>query len=188
MNGALTEPGTEYLQRTMTPMSSNQPLPFDPITEAVRNWRSHGWTREARGMGVVTSIVRVEQLLSPRAESAVRPLGLTFARYEVLMLLFFSKRGELPLGKIGQRLQVHPASVTNAIDRLEEHRLVHRRVNPDNGRSVLAAITNAGVELAQSATKDLNDELFSQLDLSEADSKQLFGLLGKLRHRAGDFE
>ena len=119
-------------------------LPFDPIAEAMRHWRGHGWEEAVRGMGVVTSVIRVEQILSGRAEAEVRPFGLTFARYEVLMLLLFSRQGELPLGKIGERLQVAPGSVTNAVSRLERDRLVHRRVNPDDGRGVLAAITPRG--------------------------------------------
>jgi DNA-binding MarR family transcriptional regulator len=139
-------------------------------------------------MGVVTSVIRVEQILAGRAEDVVRPLGLTFARYEVLMLLLFSRRGELPLGKIGQRLQVGAASVTNAIDRLERDRLVRRRVNPDDGRGVLAAITTRGRDLAQVATGALNDSVFTGLELSQADADALFALLGKLRQRAGDFD
>jgi DNA-binding MarR family transcriptional regulator len=163
-------------------------LPFDPITEAMRHWRGHGWQDATRGMGVVTSVIRVEQILAGRAEDAVRPFGLTFARYEVLMLLLFSQRGELPLGKIGQRLQVGAASVTNAIDRLERDRLVRRRINPDDGRGVLASITRKGRDLVQEATAALNDSLFTSLDLSRADADALFVLLGKLRQRAGDFD
>jgi DNA-binding MarR family transcriptional regulator len=163
-------------------------LPFDPISEAMRQWRSHGWTDATSGMGVVTSVIRAEQILAGRAEDAVRPFGLTFARYEVLMLLLFSKRGELPLGKIGQRLQVGAASVTNAIDRLERDRMVRRRMNPDDGRGVLASITSRGREVVQEATEALNQTLFTNLELSAAESETLFALLGKLRQRAGDFD
>ena len=69
-------------------------------------------------MALVTSIMRTHQILSARVDATLAPFNLTFARFEVLMLLDFSRAGRLPLGKIGQRLQVHPASVTNAIDRL----------------------------------------------------------------------
>jgi DNA-binding MarR family transcriptional regulator len=169
-------------------MAESGPLPFDPIAEAMRHWRDHGWDDAARGMGVVTSVIRVEQVLAGRAEDEVRPFGLTFARYEVLMLLLFSSRGELPLGKIGQRLQVAPASVTNAVSRLEDDRLVRRRVNPDDGRGVLAAITSSGRDLALEATSALNRSLFSAVDLSASDTGTLFRLLGKLRQRAGDFD
>jgi DNA-binding MarR family transcriptional regulator len=172
----------------MTSVPRRSRLPFDPIDEAMRQWRSHGWGDAADGMGVVTSVIRAEQILSGRAEEVVRPLGLTFARYEVLMLLRFSRRGELPLGKIGERLQVGAASVTNAIDRLERDRLVRRRINPNDGRGILASITKKGVGLAERATGLLNDSLFTRLELTEAESRALFTLLGTLRQRAGDFE
>lgn len=70
-------------------------------------------------MAIVTSVMRVQQIFAGEVEAVLKPIGLTFARYEVLMLLDFSRSGQLPLGKIGERLQVHPASVTNAVDRLE---------------------------------------------------------------------
>ena len=99
-------------------------------------------------MAVVTSIMRLQQVFLARADAVLRPLGLTFARYEVLMLLSFSRRDALPLGKIGERLQVNPASVTNAVDRLEADGLVTRRSNPDDGRVTLAALTPSGRRVA----------------------------------------
>ena len=95
-------------------------------------------------MAVVTSIMRLQQVFLGRADTVLRPLGLTFARYEVLMLLSFSRKGILPLGKIGERLQVNAASVTNAVNRLEADGLVARRSNPDDGRGTLARLTVAG--------------------------------------------
>jgi DNA-binding MarR family transcriptional regulator len=172
----------------MTTVSKRSRLPFDPIDEARRHWRSHGWDDAAEGMGVVTSVIRAEQILSGRAEEAVRPLGLTFARYEVLMLLRFSRRGELPLGKIGERLQVGAGSVTNAIDRLERDHLVRRRMNPDDGRGILAVVTKKGIRLAELATDALNESLFTRLELTETESRALFALLATLRQRAGDFD
>jgi len=103
------------------------------------------------------------------------------------MLLSFSREGSLPLGKVGERLQVHPASVTNAIDRLELDGLVRRRPHPTDGRGTLAEITPAGRHLAERATAEMNDRVFAAVGLSEADQIQLFELLRKLRHRVGDF-
>ena len=96
----------------------------------------------------------------------LRPLGLTFARYEVLMLLCFSRKGSLPVGKIGERLQVHPASVTNAVHRLEDDGFVIRVANPADGRSVLAEITAAGRESAGQATAAAQREVFSIVPIS----------------------
>jgi DNA-binding MarR family transcriptional regulator len=160
---------------------------MDPIEVARDHWRAHGWEDAAEGMAAVTSIVRVQQLLVAHVERALRPLGLTFARYEVLMLLVFSRRGALPLGKVGERLQVHPASVTNAVDRLERDGLVRRIPNPTDGRGVLADITPAGRRLARRATDVLNAGVFRRLALDDDQLADLHQLLRVLRRAEGDF-
>ena len=148
---------------------------------------SHGWGQQASAMAIVTSIMRLQQVFLARADSVLRPLNLTFARYEVLMLLSFSKRTSLPLGLIGERLQVNASSVTNAVDRLEAQGLVTRRSNPKDGRGTLATLTSSGRTLAQEATERMNAEVFSDLGVNEPALRSLFGPLGKLRQAAGDF-
>ncbi len=165
----------------------SEPLPFDPIDEARRQWGLHGWEGAAPVMAVVTSIMRVQQLLLARADATLRPFDLTFARYEVLMLLSFSSRGALPLGKIGERLQVNPASVTNAIDRLEEQGLVERVPNPADGRGTLARLTEEGRARALAATEATNAEVFTDLGVAPDGVAHLFELLRDVRRAAGDF-
>jgi DNA-binding MarR family transcriptional regulator len=164
-----------------------EPLRFDPIGEARRQWALHGWGDAAPAMAVVTSIMRVQQLLLARADAALRPFDLSFSRYEVLMLLSFSSRGALPLGKIGERLQVNPASVTNAIDRLEEQGLVERVPNPADGRGTLARLTDEGRTRASAATRAVNTEVFGDLGVGADSLGQLFELLRDIRLAAGDF-
>lgn len=168
-------------------MSEREPLPFDPIGEARRQWGLHGWDDAAPAMAVVTSIMRVQQLLLARADAALRPFDLTFARYEVLMLLSFSSSGALPLGKIGERLQVNPASVTNAIDRLEEQGLVERVPNPNDGRGTFAQLTGAGRDRATAATGAMNGDVFADLGVDADGVAKLFELLRDVRRAAGDF-
>lgn len=168
-------------------MGSGEPLAFDPIEEARRQWDAHGWSDASPGMAMVTSIMRVQQLLIGRVDRVLRDLDLTFARYEVLMLLVFSRRGSLPLGKIGARLQVHPASVTNVVNRLEADGLVRRVPHPSDGRTTLADITPAGRRLALRATGALNTAVFEQIALSPRQLDQLFDLLRRLRVDEGDF-
>jgi DNA-binding MarR family transcriptional regulator len=165
----------------------SRPLDFDPISEASRQWSAHGWGEACEGMAAITSIVRAQQLFLGRIDAVLRPLELTFARYEVLMLLLFSRRGALPLNKIGARLQVHPTSVTNAVDRLEEQDLIKRVPHSSDRRTTLAEILPVGRELAMRATSALNEEVFSQPGMSGEDLASLIGVLHRFRQGAGDF-
>src|SRR5213078_2439895 len=114
----------------------------------------------------VTSIMRVQQILLARLNEQLEPYDLTFARYEALMLLFYSRRGELPLGKISDRLQVHRASVTNVIDKLVESGYVERVQHESDRRAVLARITRDGKRVARRATNLLNDAGFGTAPLT----------------------
>ena len=160
-------------------------LPFDPIDEAARQWGDH-WDR-VPAMHAVTSLMRVQQLVIGRLDAILKPHGLTFARYEALVLLVFSSRGSLPLGKMGERLQVHPTSITSIIRRLEAAGLVVRRAHPDDGRAVLAEITPKGRALVEVATQDLVAADFALGSLTEADLTELSELLRPIRKAAGDF-
>jgi DNA-binding MarR family transcriptional regulator len=160
-------------------------LPFDPIDEAARQW-SLRW-KAVPQMHAVTSLMRVQQLVLGRLDGLLRPHGLTFARYEALVLLSFSSRGSLPLGKMGERLQVHPTSVTSIVDRLEAAELVVRRRHPEDGRAVLAEITPAGRALVERATADLVDAEFGMDALDETDLRGLSELLRPIRKAAGDY-
>jgi DNA-binding MarR family transcriptional regulator len=162
-------------------------LSFDPIAEAQRQWDVH-WGGEATpSMGAVTSIMRAQQVLLARLNELLEPWELTFPRYEALMLLFYSRRGALPLGKMGDRLQVHRASVTNVVDRLAGQGLVERVPQESDRRSVLAKITPLGQRVAAEATERLNAERFGLGALSDRRCDELFRLLTPLRQDAGDF-
>jgi len=162
-------------------------LRFDPIEEARRQWVAHGWTEAAPGMAVVTSVVRAQQIFLARIDAELRPLGLTFARYELLMVLAFSRQGAMPLGRVGARLQVHPTSVTNAVDRLEAQGLLRRLPHATDRRTTLAEILPAGRELAEQATVALNKAVFEAPGLDSAETETLFALLRRLRIASGDF-
>ena len=160
-------------------------LAFDPIDEAARQW---GLRWEATDqMHAVTSLMRVQQLVLAELDELLRPHGLTFARYEALVLLTFSRAGSLPLGKMGERLQVHPTSVTSIVDRLEAAGHVARRRHPDDGRAVLAEITESGRAVVEAATADLVGARFALADVPTGDLQALSALLRPVRRMAGDF-
>jgi DNA-binding MarR family transcriptional regulator len=166
-------------------MARKEPLPFDPIEEAARQW-SLRWTGVEQ-MRAVTNVMRVQQLVLAELDEILRPYGLSFARYEALVLLTFSRVGALPLGKMGDRLQVHPTSVTSIVDRLEAAGHVVRRPHPTDGRTVLAEITDSGRALVDAATADLVSADFGVGVLQPEQLSSLSTLLRPIRIAAGDF-
>ena len=164
-----------------------RPLEFDAIAEARRQWESRGWPAP-EAMAAVTSIMRVQQIILARVDLALRPLDLSFARYEALVLLYFSRQGSLPLGKMGDRLMLHPTSVTNIIDRLEQQGLVRRLRHPTDRRIALAEITDEGRRVVEAATKVTAGDIDLGIGgLSAGQLDQLTELLRKVRIDAGDF-
>ncbi|MEV8040598.1 MarR family transcriptional regulator [Arthrobacter sp. NPDC080082] len=163
------------------------PLPRDPIADARRNWERHGWSDVAAPMAAITAIMRTQQILLARIEAVLKPFGLTFARYELLALLSFARSGALPMNKASALLQVHPTSVTNAVDRLQEAGLVLRSPHPTDGRTTLIELTSGGRTLAKRATAALNGEVFAQSGFGTEDVDALIRILGDFRRGAGDF-
>jgi DNA-binding MarR family transcriptional regulator len=161
-------------------------LSFDPIARADELWKQR-WG-SVPSMAAITSIMRAHQILLSQVDAVVRPYGLTFARYEALVLLTFSKAGELPMSKIGERLMVHPTSVTNTVDRLVKSGLVDKRPNPNDGRGTLASITDRGREVVESASRDLMAMEFGLGVYDAEDCGRIFEMLRPLRVSAEDFE
>lgn len=137
-------------------------------------------------MAAATSIIRAQQLVSTAVDRALRPLGLTFARYEVLMLLGFSRTGALPTTKMADRLMVHPTGVTKLIDKLEQRELVRREPNPNDRRGTLVRITPAGRRLSAKATKAVEKVRFG-IDLDDASLEEIQRSLTAFRHASGDY-
>ncbi|MCO5971534.1 MarR family winged helix-turn-helix transcriptional regulator [Actinoallomurus soli] len=160
-------------------------LPFDPIARAGDLWERR-WGRSP-AMLAVTSIMRAQAILIAELDALLKPYGLTFARYEALVLLTFSRKGALPLSRMGERLMVHPTSVTNTIDRLERQGYVRRRPNPRDGRGVLAEITDSGRETVERATADLLAADFGLGAYDAGELEEMFRTLRGLRVAAGDF-
>ncbi|MDJ0317487.1 MULTISPECIES: MarR family winged helix-turn-helix transcriptional regulator [Arthrobacter] len=163
------------------------PLPIDPIAEAKRQWIAHGWTDAADAMAAYSSVMRAHQLMYSRVDAALKPLGLSYARLELLRLLSFTRDGALPMTSASARLQVHPTSVTSVVHRLEKDALVRREAHPTDGRATLVIVTGAGRLLAEEATAALNSGVFADPGIPAADLQVLTQILARFRRASGDF-
>ena len=164
-------------------------LPFDPIARAAQLWRRRwGTDSQATPMASATSIMRVHQLLITEFDAIAARHGLTFARYECLVLLAFSREQRLSMTKIGQRLMVHPTSATNIVQRLAAQGFVERVPNPDDRRGTFAVLTESGRDVMEKVTSDLEAVEFGLGMLSPEEHARFFELLRKVRVESGDFE
>jgi DNA-binding MarR family transcriptional regulator len=157
---------------------------FDAIEEGRRQWRER--YGEAEVMAASTAIMRAQQLILSQLDPLLRSFGLTFARYEALMLLSFTRRGSVPMGKLGERLMIHPTSATSLITRLVDQGYVEREEDAADRRITLARITPEGRRVAKRATKRLVEARFGLAGLTDAEAAQMIDLVRKVRQGAGD--
>lgn len=156
----------------------------DPIEEARRQWDQR-WPGGA-AMTAATSIMRAQQIVQASVDEALKPFDLSFARYEALVLLAFTRRGSLPMGKMGERLMIHPTSVTNIVDRLERQGFVRRQPHERDRRTTMVEITQAGREVVERATKEVVASSFGLEGLSEGQLGQVAALVHEVRAHSGD--
>jgi DNA-binding MarR family transcriptional regulator len=169
----------------VTSTSMSRPLPFDPIARAAQLWEDR--IGPSGTMAAVTGLMRVQQIIQSAVDNALKPHGLTFARYEALVLLTFARRHALPMRVMGERLQLHPTSVTNIVDRLEKDGLVKRMPHPTDRRTTLVEITDDGRSRRERATKAVTTIDFGLVGLTDRQTEQLTDLLTKVRKATGDF-
>lgn len=162
----------------------SQPLVYDPVEASRQRWIAQGWDDSAAGMAAVVSVMRAEQIFLNRAATILRPLGLTFARYQVLGMLRWA--GPLTLSAVGHRLWITPATVTSAVDRLERAELTRRVAHPTDARATLVEITPKGRRLFDRSVEKLNADLFGTVGLDAEELDLLVGLIEKIRAAEGD--
>ncbi len=160
------------------------PLVYDPVEASRERWIQQGWGDTAAGMAAVVSVMRAEQIFLNRAATILRPLGLTFARYQVLGMLRWA--GPMTLGAVGHRLWITPATVTSAVDRLENAGLSRRVAHPTDARATLVEITAKGRRAFDQAVEQLNADLFDKVGLTDDELDLLVGLVRKIRAAEGD--
>ena len=158
----------------------------DPIQEARAQWIRHGWEDAADGMAMVTSLTRVQQLFRERIDATLRPYGLTFARFEVMRLISFTRSGTMTMSRLGSLLQVHATTVTSAVERLVQQGYVERARSSTDRRVIHASLTAEGTRVVEEATVSLNTEVFAKPGVDDAATRRLYAALTELRAALGD--
>ncbi len=126
-------------------------------------------------------VLHASNVLEGRLEARLSEVGLSLAKLAALHHL--TAAGEsLPLGQLAERLSCVKSNVTQLVDRLEADGLVSRTGDPNDRRSRIAVLTEAGKtayskgsEIQKAAERDM----FGILTASE--SETLHQLLAKLQ-------
>lgn len=129
---------------------------------------------------LLSSVIHVAELVQQRLESALAPTGLSLAKLGALRHLAEADE-PLALGQLAERISCVKSNVTQLIDRLEADGLVRRVPDPEDRRSVRAAITELGLEryrAGMAAMGMAESSLVTQL--GPTDQQQLRSLLTQL--------
>src|SRR6266480_2974214 len=126
------------------------------------------------------AVLHASGVLESRTELKLAEVGLSLPKLAALHRLT-EAGGSLPLGQLAERLACVKSNVTQLVDRLEADGLVSRAADPNDRRSRLAVLTEAGRKAYARGTEiqsQAEKELFSALSTEE--SKRLHELLAKL--------
>lgn len=127
------------------------------------------------------AVLHASSVLEGRVEARLSDVGLSLAKLAALHRLT-EAGASLPLGQLAERLSCVKSNVTQLVDRLEADGLVSRTGDPNDRRSRLAVLTDAGKAAYTKGSEiqmQAERELFGVL--TPAESETLHQLLGKLQ-------
>src|SRR3954451_20783622 len=127
------------------------------------------------------AVLHASSVMESRVEGRLSDVGLSLAKLAALRRL--TEAGEaLPLGQLAERLSCVKSNVTQLVARLEADGLVSRTSDPNDRRSRIAVLTDAGRKAYAKGSeiqKQAERELFGVLTAEE--TELLHGLLAKLQ-------
>lgn len=151
----------------------------DEVDRIVGAWRRERPDLDVRPMTVLSRVTRLARHLDLERRRVFAEHGLETWGFDVLSAL--RRAGEpyrLSPGALLTQTLVTSGTMTNRIDRLEEHGLVERLPSPDDGRGVLVQLSPEGasrVDAALAALLAVERDLLRRLDDEEV--ARLAGLL-----------
>jgi DNA-binding MarR family transcriptional regulator len=89
-------------------------------------------------------LLRAHAAVVPRLERELAGVGMPLSWYDVLLELNAAPGRRLRMTELGARVVLSRERVSRVVDELERAALVRRERNPDDGRSLLAVVTDSG--------------------------------------------
>jgi DNA-binding MarR family transcriptional regulator len=136
----------------------SRPLPF-PIPE-----------RAGDALSFLRLLWAIDHLLQERSKAMLIRLGVTGPQRLVLRVL--ARHPDLTAGQLAGFLHLHPSTVSGILGRLEQRRLVVRRMDDLDRRRVRLALSRKGLELARPRRGTLEDRIEEALQGLEPEQRR----------------
>ncbi|WP_369244337.1 MarR family winged helix-turn-helix transcriptional regulator [Streptomyces sp. R41] len=153
--------------------------PRDSIDRHIARWGHEVPGLVAELEGTVTRMQTLVRHLQQKKEAALARHGLKLWEYEILWRL--RSAGEpyrMAPTRLAQGLGVHPATLTNRLDRLQSAGLITREHAPEDRRSLLVGLTPQGAATWAAVIDDQREAEATLLaPLAKTELGQLAGLL-----------
>lgn len=107
----------------------------------------------------------------------LKELDLTYTQYIAMMVLWQER--ELTVKELGRRLFLDAGTLSPMLKKMAERGLVQRRRDPEDERSVLLTVTEAGMALRGRA-EAIPPKIGSCIPLTAEEARLLYGLLYKI--------
>lgn len=121
-----------------------------------------------REFAILLEVERINRLIQALAQPHLTASGLTYAGWQALMALAYSKHQALPMAKLAERVASHPTTITRTIDRLVRHGYVRRVPNDDDRRVTVVEILSDGDRARKAVLQSLDRLQFGFEGIPEA--------------------
>ncbi|MBA4394041.1 MAG: MarR family transcriptional regulator [Desulfobacca sp.] len=111
--------------------------------------------------------------------------GLGITPVQAMVIGFLAEEDQIMAGELGKRIELDSATLTGILDRLETSKLIERKGNPDDRRSIKIHLTELGKTVgikARTLLEEANKEFLSSFTLAE--KEEFRGLIAKLRDQS----
>ncbi|MEO1401714.1 MAG: MarR family transcriptional regulator [Cyanobacteria bacterium J06635_1] len=154
----------------------------DTIDKILTQWGHEAPTLDVSSLAVIGRILQLSQLLEKHRETVLAGFGLTVWSFDMLATL--RRQGppyQLKPTELYKWLMLSSGAMTNRIDRLEKEGLVTRLRDPDDRRSVIVQLSDAGIERIDETMPVLFERENQFLaDLSQTETATFIALLKQL--------
>lgn len=151
----------------------------DAVDEILGQWSTERPDLDTAGLGVVIRVMGLYRSFLRQATDALEGVNLELWEYDVLSAL--RRQGvpfSLPATKLAKETGLSSGAMTNRIDGLESRRLVKRRHDKEDRRSVNVSLTVQGRNLIDEAIQHRLDAASHSLQgISKRQQRELANLL-----------